>query len=103
MNGASTFSTGSSGSIDHMPGEFANGATGWIGFEIPTGSWTSNDPGVTVYGAMNVTLFNDGSTGTINHWFWDNTGAAIAIPEPATVVPLVALLTPWVLRRRRRA
>jgi hypothetical protein len=53
------------------------------------------------YGWMRVVLENDGSTGLIRDWAYENSGAAITVPEPASSTLLgvcAALLT---VRRRR--
>ena len=95
------FVSGNSGSSDHMgggPNQFANGVQGYIAFRIDDGSSGF------YYGWMSVTLNDDGNSGTINGWAWENSGGSIQvgqIPEPSSFA-LVLIASLGLLRRRRK-
>lgn len=90
-----------SGSTDHMGTglqEFESGTTGYIGFVL--------NPGVDdYYGWIQLTLYDDGSTGTIHAWAWETSGGAItvgAVPEPSNAALLFGLgVSSFMLTRRR--
>ena len=78
-------------------GNVAARAEGFFAFRIDDGSSGF------YYGWMSVTLNDDGNSGTINGWAWENSGASIQvgqIPEPSAFL-LGALGTLLLLRRRR--
>ncbi|MGJ8651243.1 MAG: PEP-CTERM sorting domain-containing protein [Opitutaceae bacterium] len=91
-----------SGSTDHMGAglqEFESGVTGYIGFVL--------NPGVDdYYGWIQLTLYDDGSTGTIHAWAWETSGGAItvgAVPEPSNAALLFGLGASLFMFTRRRA
>ncbi|MGJ8654007.1 MAG: PEP-CTERM sorting domain-containing protein [Opitutaceae bacterium] len=97
----SDFPTSYSGSTDHMGTgleEFDSGVTGYIGFVL--------NPGVdNYYGWMQLTLNDDGTSGTIHQWAWDDSGAAItvgAVPEPSHAALLFGLGVASFMFGRRR-
>lgn len=101
VGSSSVFPTSYSGSIDHMgPAleQFDSGISGYIGFVL--------NPGVdNYYGWMRLTLNNDGTTGTIEQWAWDDSGAAItvgAVPEPSHVALLFGIGASFFIFTHRR-
>lgn len=103
VDGSSIFATGYAGSDSHVgPGlnQFQSGDEGYIGFKL-----TTNSNAGPYFGWMRLVLANDGSTGLIRDWAYDNSGSAItigAVPEPS--VPGLAILaaTTFCFRRKRR-
>lgn len=96
--------TSFSGSTGHMVSEWSNGETGYIGFQIQSTSFTTTAPpgGYTIYGFMEVTLQDDGTTGEIIQWAWDPTGAVVTvIPEPSPAFLLGAMAAGLLVLRRR--
>ena len=98
----SDFPASYSGSTDHMgigSLQFDSGTSGYIGFIL--------NPGVdNYYGWMQLTLNDDGTTGTIQQWAWDTSGAEItvgAVPEPSNAALLFGLGVSFFILRRRRA
>lgn len=75
------------GSSTHMgngAGQFVSGSEGYFGFRF-----TENDSDGPYYGWMRVVFSNNGGTGTIVDWAYDNGGGPIAvgvIPEPSAVM-----------------
>ena len=102
VGSSNDYPTGFSGSTGHMgtdSDEFDNGDTGYIGFALVDGSDF-------YYGWMELTLYDDGSAGTIHEWAWNtvaNEAITVgAVPEPgnaALLLGLSAIL--WVGTRRR--
>lgn len=92
---------GFSGSTTHIGAgvdQFDSGSEGYLGFRL-----TTNGGAGPYYGWMRVALENDGSTGLIRDWAYENTGSAITvgvIPEPSTC-GLLALGLTGLLRRKR--
>ena len=79
-----------------------NGATAYLGFRIqPTSFPGGSQPASELYGFMEVTLSDDGTTGTINSWSWETTGLPITVPEPGTATLGVLALAGLAWRRRR--
>lgn len=95
------YSGGFSGSENHIgigPRQFTSGSEGYIGFRL-----TSDESAGPFYGWMRLVLSNNGSSGLIRDWAYENTGSAItvgAVPEP-TVLGLFALSLVGLLRRQR--
>lgn len=95
--------TGSSTHMGNGVEQFESGTPGYIGF-----LFVSDLTGETMVGSMHVTLYNDGTPGTIHHWAWEDEADSIivgAIPEPARAslfVAMLALLVLAVVRLRRR-
>ncbi len=107
VDGTLNFLTGYAGSETHVgngAGQFASGSEGYIGF-----SFTTNDSSGPYYGWMKLVLANDGSTGLIREWAYENTGAAITVgstsaapvPEPAVIYPVLLGVIGLCLRRGR--
>ncbi|MGJ8650176.1 MAG: PEP-CTERM sorting domain-containing protein [Opitutaceae bacterium] len=99
---SSSFPASYSGSTGHMgPAalEFESGTSGYIGFLL--------NPGVDdYYGWIQLTLNDDGTTGTIHQWAWETSGGAItvgAVPEPSNVALLFGLGVSFFMLTRRRA
>ena len=105
VDGAGLYATGfgSSGDIaTHFP-PFTAGQSGYIGF-----SMVPNAGGAPLYGWIQVTLQNDGSTPGLNHaWAFEDSGAPIqvgAVPEPgAAMLPFLGVLGLLVRRKRQAA
>jgi hypothetical protein len=103
VSGSSTFAAGYAGSDSHIgpgPSQFDSGGEGYIGFKL-----TTNANSGPYYGWIRLVLANDGSTGLIRDWAYDDSGSAItigAIPEPS--VPGLSILgaTAFCFRRKRR-
>jgi hypothetical protein len=90
---------GSSSHIGSSPDQFTSGSEGYLGFRL-----TENDGDGAYYGWMRVIFSNDGNSGTIIDWAYDNTGAPITVgvvPESSGIMlgGLGGLM--MVLRRRR--
>jgi hypothetical protein len=91
---------GSSGDLTtHFP-PFIPGQPGYIGFSlVPDGG------GAPLYGWMQVTLENGGSTpGLVHSWAFEDSGAPIlvgAVPEPSAAVLSCLGMLSFLLRRRR--
>lgn len=102
VDGSLNFLTGYGGSESHIgnsAGQFAANGEAYIGFRFTTDG--SEGP---FYGWMRVVLSNDGSTGMIRDWAYDNTGSAItvgAVPEPSVLCTLLAGTGLFFLRRRK--
>lgn len=102
VDSGSDYPAGFSGSPGHMgtgTNEFENGTSGYIGFALVDGSDN-------YYGWMQLTLYDDGSVGTIHQWAWESTAnTAItvgAVPEPSNAALLLGLSAIlWVGTRRR--
>lgn len=96
-----SYSSGFGGSLTHLgagPSQFAPGGIGSIGFQFITNSGAGP-----FYGQMMVKLTANAPGGIIYGWAFDDTGAPIAIPEPATWAGVagVAAIALVALRRRR--
>ncbi len=102
VNGGLNFLTGYAGSEAHVGnggGQFVSGSEGYLGFRF-----TTNANAGPYYGWMRVVLANDGSTGLIRDWAYENTGSAItvgAVPEPSVYCPIALGGFGLLLRRRR--
>lgn len=76
---------GSDSHIGNSANQFVSGSEGYLGFRF-----TENAGDGPYYGWMRVIFANDGSSGTIIDWAYDNTGAPIAVgamvPEPSAVM-----------------
>lgn len=94
--------TGYAGSETHVgndPGEFVSGSAGYIGFKF----FTNGNDGP-YYGWMEVVLANDGATGVIREWAYDDSGNSINIglvPEPSAIASLLLGAAVFGYRRRR--
>ncbi len=99
---AATYPGGYSSSDTHVGnslGQFASGTEGYIGFQFTTN--TSTGP---LFGWMRVELSNTAATGLVKDWAYEDSGAAIsvgAIPEPSSVLSLLAGVAAFCYRRRR--
>lgn len=107
----SFYSTGFGSSSTHIGAggtQFTSGTSGYLGFSL-----IIDDPGnpgsdLTVYGWARVTLYNDGTAGTLHEWAFDDTGAAIdigdigVVPEPAAAMLILLAGGFTALRRRPR-
>ncbi len=97
---------GYSGSTGHMGAggsQWANGDQGYIGFRIDASRF-GGTAGTYYYGWMDVTLHNDGSTGTIHGWAWENdlgVGVTIIPETSAAGISAVLLLSAAIFHRRR--
>lgn len=104
IDGSLLYSSGETGSSDHVgggAGQFTAGSEGYIGFKF-----TKNDSSGPYYGWMRVTLTVNTSGGFIHDWAWDDTGAgilvgALGIPEPSRVLLVLLGLCGIVGRRKR--
>ncbi|MGC4017344.1 MAG: PEP-CTERM sorting domain-containing protein [Luteolibacter sp.] len=105
VDGSLNFLSDYGGSDSHIgsgSNQFASGTEGYIAFKF-----TPNDDSGTFYGWMRVSLSNDGSTGLIRDWAYDNSGSSIivgsitAVPEPSGFA-LLGLGAAGLLRRRRK-
>ena len=99
--GTPSYSSGFGGSLTHLgvgPSQFAPGGMGSIGFQF-----TTNSGAGPFIGYMMVKLTANIPGGTIYNWAFDDTGAPIAIPEPAAWAGAmgVTAMTVIALRRRR--
>lgn len=76
---------GSDSHIGNSANQFASGSEGYLGFRF-----IENDGDGPYYGWMRVIFSNDGNSGTIIDWAYDDTGAPIAVgavvPEPSAVM-----------------
>ena len=99
---ALNFLTGYAGSESHVgngAGQFGSGSTGYIGFKFFT-----NENAGPCYGWMKVVLANDGTTGLIREWAYDDSGSSITIglvPEPSSIASLLLGAAVFGYRRRR--
>ncbi|MES2923538.1 MAG: hypothetical protein V4819_18425 [Verrucomicrobiota bacterium] len=103
---ASTYPGGYSSSAIHVgnsAGQFVSGSEGYIGFSI-----TTNDSLGPYFGWMRVVLANNGSTGLIRDWAYEDSGLGIttgtatsAIPEPTVLTLGLVCAAGFTLRRRR--
>lgn len=93
---------GSETQVGNGVGQFANGVEGYIGFRFTTNA--SVGP---YFGWMRVVLSNDGSTGLIRDWAYENTGSSItipnAVPEPSAFCVMALGAFSLCLRRTRGA
>ncbi|MGV3663902.1 MAG: PEP-CTERM sorting domain-containing protein [Prosthecobacter sp.] len=95
----SSFAAGESGSTTHIgsgANQFQLGVEGWLGYAFESGPG-----GSTIYGVMRVTFDNSGSGATIHDWYFDDSGAPVAVPEPARGFLLLLASAGLVLRRSR--
>jgi hypothetical protein len=103
VDASSSYATTYAGSASHVGpagGQFDSGVEGYIGFML-----TTNESAGPYYGWMRLILANDGSTGLIRDWAYEDTGSAItvaAVPEPATVTFLSACALGFAFHRRRK-
>lgn len=107
VSSSSVFPSGYSGSSGHMddgvgpvdPLKFESGTSGYIGFALVDGSDR-------YYGWMEVTLYDDGSAGTIHQWAWNtvaNEAITVgAVPEPGNAALLLGLGAGLCVISRRR-
>ncbi len=99
---AATYTGGYSSSATHVgnsPGQFASGTEGYIGFQF-----TTNSSAGPYYGWMRVELSNTAATGLVKDWAYEDSGGAItvgAVPEPSSVLSLLAGAAAFCYRRRR--
>ncbi len=102
---AGTYPGGYSSSATHVgnsPGQFVSGSEGYIGF-----SFTTNVSSGPNFGWMRVVLANDGSTGLIRDWAYEDSGLGIsvgsvtAVPEPTVLALGLLCAAGFALRRRR--
>ncbi|MGJ8654719.1 MAG: hypothetical protein ACSHX8_15775 [Opitutaceae bacterium] len=106
VGSSSVFPSSYSGSSGHMGTgslEFESGTSGYIGFALVDGVDA-------YYGWMRLTLYDDGSAGTIHEWAWNTTvNESItvgAVPEPShatLLLGLSAILWGGARRRNRKA
>ena len=102
VGGSSIYASSYAGSDSHIGAggtQFISGNEGYIGFKLTTDS--SEGP---FYGWMRVVLANDGTTGLIRDWAYDNSGAPItvgAVPEPSAITLTAACAAGFAMRRRR--
>jgi len=102
VDGSNTYAATYAGSDSHIgtgPGQFESGVEGYIGFKL-----TTNADAGPYYGWMRVVLADNGSTGLIRDWAYEDSGAAItvgAIPEASVLGLLVLSATGCCFRRRR--
>lgn len=94
----------SAGSNFSTPGYFAlvdipDLSTGYVGFSFDP----QNVPGVqTWYGWMQISV-NSAGNGSVINWAYDDTGAPVKIPEPASLAMLALGTAGLTMMRRRRA
>ncbi|MEO5712284.1 MAG: PEP-CTERM sorting domain-containing protein [Luteolibacter sp.] len=106
VDGTSTFATGYAGSGTHVGNglsQFVSGGEGYIGFKLVTDA--NEGP---YFGWMRVSFSNDGSTGMIHEWAYENSGSAItigagaaAVPEPSVVCSVLLGVAGFCFRRRK--
>lgn len=96
------FLTGYAGSETHVGSggnQFASGSEGYISFRF-----TTNANSGPYYGWMRFVLSNNGSSGLIRDWAYENTGSAItvgAVPEPSALCTILLSAVGLCLRRKR--
>jgi hypothetical protein len=93
---------GSESHVGNGAGQFVSGVTGYIGFRLFT-----NENDGPFYGWMKVVLTNNGTTGLIREWAYEDSGNAItvgagAVPEPSVICSLLLAAAGGFSRRRRK-
>lgn len=96
-----SYSSGFGGSLTHLgndAGQFSPGVVGSIGFQF-----TTNSGAGPFYGVMQVKLTANTPGGVIYNWSYDDSGAPIAVPEPAAWAGVAGMASlAWATSRRRR-
>lgn len=103
VGGSLNYFNQQAGSSDHIgngANQFASGTEGYLGFRF-----TDNNGSGPYYGWMRVNFSNDGSSGTIIDWAYDNSGSPVSVgvvPEPSACA-LAGLASIAIAFRRRMA
>lgn len=103
VDGSSPIYDGFSGSQDHVGGlgTFTNGVEGYFGFTIEFA-------GAEYPGWARVTLYDEGTAGTLHEWAWQTTSIAdggsilVGVPEPSEALVILCGLSGMLFGIRRR-